>query len=148
MPTLTPEQRRALHNRPAGPPPPGKVSTFIDPANSLPAGWTVLVVCWSLASIFFVVSLYTKAFVLRRIRVSDYAMIAGWGLYTGYFVPVWLFINANPGLDQWNLQLKDQITSLYYFRITHILYSISIFLIKLSILFRLIQIFSPCRDSF
>ena len=53
----------------------------------------------------------------------------------------WLILPIAPGLHQWDLQLKDLGHYLYYIHIGAIIYGISIFFIKVSILLQYLQIF-------
>ncbi|KAL4778352.1 hypothetical protein BJX76DRAFT_362816 [Aspergillus varians] len=145
---LSPEQRQALLEGPAGPPPPGVVANFVDPPNLQVAGQAIVIVLWSLASICFAIRIYTKAFIIRRIRVSDYAMIIAWAISIGYFPIAWRVGEIAPGIDQWNLQLRELISLLYWFHIGLVLYSICIFFVKLSILRQFLEVFNRERDYF
>lgn len=71
MLTLSTVQREALLGGPAGAPPPGKVSNLIDPPNMHTVGQAVHLVLYITAFICFAVPLYTKAFLVRHIRLSD-----------------------------------------------------------------------------
>ncbi|PWY90565.1 hypothetical protein BO94DRAFT_30427 [Aspergillus sclerotioniger CBS 115572] len=146
MSTLSPEQRQALLEGPAGPPPPGQASNLVDPPNLLVAGHSVLLLFWTLASVAVVLRVYTKVFLIGLMRLSDYTMLLAWALFMGYFGPAWGLSAAAPGVDQWNLRLKDYISMLYYFHVNSILYGICIFFIKLSIFLQLLEIFGQTRD--
>ncbi|RAK96680.1 uncharacterized protein BO80DRAFT_217112 [Aspergillus ibericus CBS 121593] len=146
MSTLSPEQRQALLDGPAGTPPPGQASNLIEPPNLLVAGRTVLFLFWTLASVSVAIRIYTKVFLLGLMRLSDYTILLAWALFMGYFGPAWALSAAAPGVDQWNLRLKDFIAMLYYFHVNSILYGICIFFIKLSIFLQLLEIFGQTRD--
>ncbi|KAL5041370.1 hypothetical protein BDW71DRAFT_201433 [Aspergillus fruticulosus] len=149
MDPLSPEQRQALLDGPAGAPPAGQVPNLADPSNLLEAGRAIILVFWILPTIFLVVRLYTKACILRSVRISDFAMLIAWALYMGYMPTGWLMNNVSRGLDQWNLRLRDFISMLYYFHVDSIIYGICIFFIKLSILLQFLEIFSQHqRDYF
>ncbi|PYI02966.1 hypothetical protein BO78DRAFT_452727 [Aspergillus sclerotiicarbonarius CBS 121057] len=154
MTTLSPEQRQALLEGPAGPPPPGQVSNLVDPPNLLVAGHTILLLFWSLASVSVAIRVYTKVFLIGVLRLSDCLRLSisqstcliSQALFLAYFGPAWALSAAAPGVDQWNLRLKDYISMLYYFHVNSILYGICIFFIKLSIFLQLLEIFGQTRD--
>ncbi|KAL4937612.1 hypothetical protein BDV06DRAFT_226778 [Aspergillus oleicola] len=148
MASLPPELREALLEGPAGPPPPDTDPNFVNPPDLQTVGRAMILVGWSLAFICFAIRIYTKAFIIRRFRISDYAMILAWVLSIGYFPVAWRIGDIAPGIDQWNLQLRDFISLLYWFHIGLILYSICIFFIKLSILRQFLEVFSLTRDYF
>lgn len=70
-PGLTPEQRQALLEGPASPPPPGRVSNLDDPPNSYLQWRALFVTLWTVASACVFIRIYAKAFVVRRFRMSD-----------------------------------------------------------------------------
>ncbi|KAE8324528.1 hypothetical protein BDV39DRAFT_217064 [Aspergillus sergii] len=111
-------------------------------------GRALILVFWSLALITFVIRIYTKAFIIRSFRVSDYAMIVAWALSIGYFPIAWKVGDIAPGIDQWNLQVKNLIEVLHWFHTGLIMYSIIICFIKISILRQFLEIFSLKRDYF
>ncbi|KAL4969462.1 uncharacterized protein BDV14DRAFT_195733 [Aspergillus stella-maris] len=148
MASLSLELREALLEGPAGPPAPGTDPNFDNPPNLQTVGRAMILVGWSLAFICFAIRIYTKAFIIRQFRISDYAIILAWALSIGYFPVAWRIGDIAPGIDQWNLQLRDFISLLYWFHIGLILYSICIFFVKLSILRQLLEVFSLTRDYF
>ncbi|OJJ07817.1 hypothetical protein ASPVEDRAFT_202889 [Aspergillus versicolor CBS 583.65] len=148
-PGLTPEQRQALLEGPASPPPPGQVSNLDDPPNSYLQWRALFVTLWTVASACVFIRIYAKAFVVRRFRMSDYTMVFAWALCMGYSALVILSGNASSGVDQWNLRLKDFILLLKYYQIGLVLFGVCSFFIKLSILLQLIEVFGMAqRDYF
>ncbi|KAL4977147.1 hypothetical protein BDW66DRAFT_150459 [Aspergillus desertorum] len=146
---LSPEQREAFLRGPAGPPPAGQVSNFDDPPNLSSAGHAIFLTLWGVATICFFIRLYAKAVVVRKWRLSDFVMILAWTLCMGYSSVVLLVGRISPGVDQWNLRLKDFIELLYYEQIGLILFGVCSFFIKLSILIQLLEVFSHGqRDYF
>ncbi|KAK1148134.1 hypothetical protein N8T08_010773 [Aspergillus melleus] len=107
---MSPEE---LLEMPAGSPPPGQQSNLKDPPNLETAGHTVLLFFWISASILFVVRMYTKLFVIRKVKLSDYSIILAWGIFMGYLAPAWLLAKVGPGVDQWNISLKNFISVLF-----------------------------------
>ncbi|KAL3479171.1 hypothetical protein BJX99DRAFT_255702 [Aspergillus californicus] len=146
--TLSSEQREALLDLPASMPPPGQVSNLVDPPNLAVAGRVVLLLCFSLACVSVAIRAYTKLFVIRAVRKSDYAILIAWALFMGYFAPCWLGGEVAPGIDQWNLQLRDFRSLLWYYHVGSILAGLIILFIKLSILLQLLEIFGHRRDLF
>ncbi|PYI01187.1 hypothetical protein BO78DRAFT_379489 [Aspergillus sclerotiicarbonarius CBS 121057] len=146
--TLSSEQRQALLDGPAASPPPGVVPNLVDPPNLQALGRALILVFWSLALIAFTIRIYTKVFIIRSVRVSDYTMIIAWALSIGYFPIAWKVADIAPGIDQWNLQVKNLIGLLHWFHTGLVMYSIIICFIKVSILRQLLEIFSLERDYF
>ncbi|KAL4886048.1 hypothetical protein BJY04DRAFT_213587 [Aspergillus karnatakaensis] len=148
MSTLSPEEREAFLKLPASIPPPGEVSNLVDPPNLVVAGYVVVLMalCWT--CLFFAIRVYTKVFVIRSLRMSDYAMAIGWGLFMGYFAPAWLVIHVAPGIDQWNMSFGDLRSMLWYYHVGSILAGLIILFIKISILLQFLEIFSQSRDFF
>lgn len=70
-PELTPEQRQALLEGPAGPPPPGQVSNLDDPPNMYLQWRALFITLWTVASACVFIRVYAKAFVVRQFRMSD-----------------------------------------------------------------------------
>ncbi|RAL14348.1 uncharacterized protein BO97DRAFT_433014 [Aspergillus homomorphus CBS 101889] len=97
-------------DRPAGSPPSGQISNLDDPPNLLLVGRAILLLTWFLSSIPVFIRLYTKIFIVREFRFSD-CMYLGLGM--GYLATGWLINEAAPGVDQWNLRLRDFIRMLY-----------------------------------
>ncbi|PLB51213.1 hypothetical protein P170DRAFT_446341 [Aspergillus steynii IBT 23096] len=148
MSPLSPTQIQALLERPAVSPPPGQASNLDDPPNLLIFGRTIILLAWILSSMLILIRVYTKIVVVRKFRMSDYAMLLAWGLFMGYLVMGWKINELAPGVDQWNIRLRDFIKMYYYFHIDSIIYGIIIFFIKLSILLQYLEIFSVQRDFF
>ncbi|RAK88208.1 hypothetical protein BO79DRAFT_228767 [Aspergillus costaricaensis CBS 115574] len=148
MVALTSSQREAILNGPAGYPPAGKTANLTDPPNMHTIGRIVHLILFIVASLCFIIRIYTKACVVRHVRMSDYMMIIAWLGFIGYFVPAWLLGNVAPGVDQWNMTMRDFIKMLYYFRVGSVLYGICIFFIKASILLQLVEIFCHRKDTF
>ncbi|KAL4965548.1 uncharacterized protein BDV14DRAFT_199950 [Aspergillus stella-maris] len=145
---LSPEQREALLDLPAGSPPPGQVSNLVDPPNLTVVGRVVLLSCFALACAFVAVRAYTKLFVMRAVRKSDYAILIAWAMFMGYFAPCWLGGEVSSGVDQWNLRLRDLRSLLWYYHVGSIVAGLIILFIKLAILLQLLEIFGHRRDLF
>lgn len=71
MVALTSAQREAILNGPAGYPPAGKTPNLSDPPNMHTVGRIVHLILFIVASLCFIIRIYTKAFVVRHVRMSD-----------------------------------------------------------------------------
>ena len=71
MVALTSAQREAILNGPAGYPPAGKTPNLSDPPNMHAVGRIVHLVLFIVASLCFIIRIYTKACVVRHVRMSD-----------------------------------------------------------------------------
>ncbi|KAH8432810.1 uncharacterized protein LDX57_010439 [Aspergillus melleus] len=141
---MSPEE---LLEMPAGSPPPGQQSNLKDPPNLETAGRAVLLFFWISASTLFLLRMYTKLFVIRKVKLSDYSIILAWGIFMGYFAPAWLLSKVGPGVDQWNISLKNFISLLFYFHVASIMYGCCIFFIKLAILLQILEVFVPLKSN-
>ncbi|KAL4786992.1 hypothetical protein BJX76DRAFT_364496 [Aspergillus varians] len=148
MDKLSYEERQELLEGPAGPPPPGIVSNFIDPPNMKATGHAVFVTLCGFATICFFLRLYAAAFVVRKFKKSDYAMIMAWALCMGYSAVEVLVTRLAPGVDKWNLRLKDLISLLYYRQVRMVVFGFCSFFIKCSILLQLLEVFAQSQRDF
>lgn len=71
MVALTSSQREAILNGPAGYPPAGKTANLTDPPNMHTIGRIVHLILFIVASLCFIIRIYTKACVVRHVRMSD-----------------------------------------------------------------------------
>ncbi|KAL4886150.1 hypothetical protein BJY04DRAFT_213684 [Aspergillus karnatakaensis] len=140
---MSPGLREAFLNGPAGVPPPGEEINFVNPPNLYTVIVVTILVIWPLCSIFFFIRFYTKAFILKALKGSDYVMAIAWIISMGYFAPAWKVGVVSQGRDQWNIRLRDFQNILYYHFIGFIIYSFAQLFLKLSILLQLLEIFSP-----
>ncbi|PYH88112.1 hypothetical protein BO71DRAFT_404108 [Aspergillus ellipticus CBS 707.79] len=100
------------------------------------------------ATLFMSLRMYTKVFVIRQMRYSDYSMIFAWAIVMGFMVPAWLLNTENPGLNQWDITMQRFINSLYYFHAGSIVYGLCCFFVKMSLLLQLLEIFGQQRGGF
>ncbi|KAL4959816.1 putative integral membrane protein [Aspergillus stella-maris] len=144
--SLSPEQFQHFLEGPAGVAPPGEVSDL--DAHGTDTWFVLFLVLWVLASICFLVRISSKAFILRKFVKSDYAMTVAWAFFMAFFVPLWMTGEIAPDVAQWNLRLKDLFRTLFWYHVAIILYGVTLFFIKLSLLFQLVEIFGQGRDWF
>ncbi|KAK0716162.1 hypothetical protein B0H67DRAFT_582515 [Lasiosphaeris hirsuta] len=134
---------------PAMIPPPGHTPNFVDPETLHPAVLSVAIVCMTLMTIAVAIRVYTKAFILREMRVEEYfAIIATVGIL------VWdaLFIDASiNGFSRhlYDVRLVHVSRLSYQSYVAEITNAITMFAAKASILFQLRRIFctGQSRDS-
>ncbi|KAA8647058.1 hypothetical protein EYZ11_006990 [Aspergillus tanneri] len=135
---------------PAATPPPGVKPNLVDPPNLKAAGLAVILVFWILCTVLLIVRLYTKILVIHKVNLSDYSILLAWAIFMGYFAPAWLMLQVAPGVDQWNMRLKDFSSMLYssgqYYYVASVLYGCIIFFIKLAILLQFVEVFVPMRQ--
>ncbi|KAI9041772.1 uncharacterized protein KD926_006496 [Aspergillus affinis] len=160
MESVTPEEREALLQGPAATPPPGMQSNLTNPPNQKAASYFIIIFFGLLATFALVVRIYTRALILRRVKVADYSLILGWvGLplfesnvsltnwdqlmFVAYLVSGWLAADASPMVDQWNLRLKDFIDLLFRqrFYVGSAFYGMCMFFTKIAILLNILEIF-------
>lgn len=65
--SLTPQQRQALLDGPALPPPPGVIPQFDDPPNMKTLAMAVEITCFLLSTITLCIRMYTRIFIFRRL---------------------------------------------------------------------------------
>ncbi|KAL8654520.1 MAG: hypothetical protein Q9226_003401 [Calogaya cf. arnoldii] len=99
-------------------PPPGVDSNFIDPYNTDSTIYGTLGICIGITSIFVLLRLYTKLFIIRKHGWEDYTILVAWLAFIAYIV-------------------------LAYQNALQIFYNPLIFITKLSILLQYLVIFVP-----
>ncbi|KAL5334418.1 hypothetical protein BJX70DRAFT_402635 [Aspergillus crustosus] len=143
LPTnLSPSLRTAFLEGPAGIPPPGQETNFVNPPTLYNHGLVTLLVLSSVATILLFMRVYVKVFVTKTVRMSNYTMVLAWLIAHGYFVPAWKINQIGEGKDQWNLRLREFTDVLYYYFIACLIYGFTLFILKLSLLLQLLEIFS------
>ncbi|RAL13350.1 uncharacterized protein BO97DRAFT_423558 [Aspergillus homomorphus CBS 101889] len=136
----------AIPSGPAASLPPGIGLERSESGSLLIAGRAIVLVLSIVSTIFVAIRVYTKIFIVRRMRKSDYAMIFAWALVMGFMAPVWLYNDASPGVEY--ITLNDMLQALYYYIVGATISSICCFFVKLSILLQLVEIFARTRDWF
>lgn len=146
-PQLSSQQLEALLNGPAGPPPPGARSNFDDPPNINGLVILTLTLCLVFATLAVLMRTCTKLFLIRSWDYEDYAIILGWLLQIAQAVPATLIIRDGGGVHIWDIQLETFSRLLYDVNVHCIIYSFTVFFIKLSILLQYLRIFVPNRKG-
>lgn len=99
------------------------------------------------ASLAVLIRIYTRRVLLQSFEYDDYASILSWLFMLSFIAPVSLTLKAGAGLHMWDLQLKRLSGLLYLVNISIILYSPTVFFIKLSILLQYTRIFAPTVEG-
>ncbi|KAF2714305.1 hypothetical protein K504DRAFT_420031 [Pleomassaria siparia CBS 279.74] len=140
---MSPDQIHALIlESPALMPPPGVTPDFVNPPNLRNDPLTIsllvisTIVVWS--------RLYTKARIVKKLVLEDYALLLAWVVYLGAFHTYVYKIHMLPtGVHQWNLEIKDLIRSLKLFHYAEIMYALSIVPLKAAIILQCLRVFVP-----
>ncbi|MCJ1424710.1 hypothetical protein MMC29_002598 [Sticta canariensis] len=122
-------------------PPPGVVPNFVNPPSI--GYYTVLcaTVCLPLITIFVGLRIFTKVFVLHKVCTEDFVCVLAWMGATVYVTLALALNNHGAGKHQWNVTTTDisEFNHINYF--VQILYGVTVFTAKLSILLLLSRIF-------
>ncbi|KAE8360911.1 hypothetical protein BDV27DRAFT_167362 [Aspergillus caelatus] len=145
---MSTEHLQKLLHGPAGIPPPGVEPNLVNPPNQRISGQAAILVCGIAASITLFMRIYTRVFVIRKTSMSDCKNAQRHiGIDVGLCIVCWFGNDAGPGVDMWNLRLRDFRRMQYWFHIGSIIYGIPIFFIKASILLQIVDIFVPARRN-
>ncbi|KAI0976958.1 hypothetical protein F4678DRAFT_480372 [Xylaria arbuscula] len=130
---------------PALPPPPGVSPNYDRPGNEDAVSLFALFFCLLVATIALGLRLYARFFRLRKSHLGDYLIIPGYVFFLIVIVGSLRRIFPGPGLfvHQWNLRGRDVAEYLSIIFEGVIFYSVSLLLVKTSILIEWIQVFVP-----
>ncbi|OTB07643.1 hypothetical protein M426DRAFT_241856 [Hypoxylon sp. CI-4A] len=141
--SLTPSQLAALLEGPALAPPDGQVSNFDDPENGNAMARAIIGVCLGFTSFFFILRVYVVWFVIKKAHLTDYMMLAAFGLYVGFASIVFAETNVGLFVHQWNFRVRDLPNLLHLFNIATNIFAVDIMIIKAAILMEWLRIFVP-----
>ncbi|KAH7323134.1 hypothetical protein B0I35DRAFT_477021 [Stachybotrys elegans] len=129
---------------PAMTPPPGIVPNFEDPPNRTRLGFIITTTCLVITSFFWLVRVYSRLFLLRRVRLEDFAGLVAMGMYVGVIWSAYS-LAAVPGfwINQWNVRVIDMSSALYALHILPIMYILTQMFGKVAILLEWIHLFVP-----
>ncbi|KAI1817113.1 hypothetical protein GGS20DRAFT_99875 [Poronia punctata] len=133
-----------IMDQPAGKPPDGVVPNFDDPPNKNALTLGILTFCLALASIAVVLRIYTRCFIVRKVQVQDFFLVAAYGLYLALMVLYFRLLNY-PGwfVHLWDLTIGGLTEFLHVAIITTCLFLGFYIAIKTAILLEWISIFLP-----
>ncbi|KAI1128974.1 hypothetical protein F5Y10DRAFT_264589 [Nemania abortiva] len=144
IPYLPKEQQEALLAGPALAPPAGVVPNYDNPPNENAIAQATFVICLFFATFSFLVRMYARLAGLRSINVEDGFTFVAYGSYIGYIYCCYrLLVEYGYFIHQWDLHLGDLIEISYILQIGGILYSVTLPLLKASILLEWTRLFVP-----
>ncbi|KAI1455750.1 hypothetical protein F4805DRAFT_434734 [Annulohypoxylon moriforme] len=149
--SLPPADQQAILDGPALEPPANVVPNFTNPPNSNTLAYVALAICLVASSIAIIVRTYGKFVCVKKGVVEDFLAIAAFGLYIGYiYISYWLLDISGFYVHQWDIRIKDFTTFLYIVYIGTNFYSLTMMIMKASILKEWCRIFVPSgvRNSF
>ncbi|KAI8966136.1 hypothetical protein F5Y11DRAFT_310539 [Daldinia sp. FL1419] len=142
--SLPKAEQEAILDGPALNPPPGIVPNFENPPNQNAIGYAATTICLVAAFLGILVRTYGRFFCVRKGLVEDYLAIAAFGLYIGYiYVTYWLLDIIGFYVHQWDIRVRDFTTLLYIVHIGSNCYSVTMMIMKTSILRDWCRIFVP-----
>ncbi|KAI1822462.1 hypothetical protein F4861DRAFT_550730 [Xylaria intraflava] len=143
--------KQAVLDGPALPPPPGVTPNFDNPPNESNIGILTNVVCLVTTGIVFGLRAYAKIFCVKKVQIEDYLAAAALGPYIScIYCGIWVIRVSGLFVHQWNVRLKDLITSSYILHVGANLCAVTLMILKASIILEWIRIFVPpgTRNSF
>ncbi|KAI0412036.1 hypothetical protein F5X98DRAFT_30740 [Xylaria grammica] len=144
IPYLPKEQQEALLAGPALAPPEGVVANFDNPPNNNRIAHATFVICLFFATFSFFVRMYARILGLRSVKLEDALTFVAFANYIGYIYCCYrLMIEYGYFIHQWDLHLGDLIEITYILQIGGVLYSVTLPLLKASILLEWTRFFVP-----
>ncbi|RWA14416.1 hypothetical protein EKO27_g687 [Xylaria grammica] len=141
---LSPEQLEEVMNGPALDPPPGVVPNFDHPPNENYWGIAADVICSFVVLVVVVLRACAKIFCIKERHIEDWLMVPALFIYGGgVYCDIWMIKDGGLFVHQWNIRMKDLSN---IFRELHIganLCTVTIMLLKASILLDWKRIFVP-----
>ncbi|KAJ2989639.1 hypothetical protein NUW58_g3371 [Xylaria curta] len=147
MPDLTPHEYDPILNLPAFPPPPGITPNYVNPPTQNVLAITVVVLCASVASVLFLIRVYSRLFCALRPKPEDYMCLAAFLAYIVCVYAISLMIrDVGFFIHQWNLHNRDVVVFIYNIYTFLTAYTVMMFFAKTAILVEWIRIFVADRE--
>ncbi|KAI0905015.1 hypothetical protein F4823DRAFT_567155 [Ustulina deusta] len=144
IPYLPKEEQELLLAGPALAPPAGIVANFENPPNGNGIAHATFVICLFFATFSFLVRMYARLVGLRSVRVEDALTSVAYATFIGYiYCGYRLMLEYGYFIHQWDLHLGDLIEFTYILQIGGVLYSVTLPLLKASILLEWTRLFVP-----
>ncbi|GFN20892.1 hypothetical protein ABZX51_009818 [Aspergillus tubingensis] len=145
---MSPEALATLLDEPALAAPSGVTANFDNPPNSNTLAWVVTTFCTVVLTICFLLRIFARLWLDRRVGIEEVLMIGAYGAYWGTAYAGYALIYT-PGyyVHTWNLHNKDLIRPLYLILIYGCCYSAVLPLIKTAILLDWCRIFVPLNRT-
>ncbi|KAI2629258.1 hypothetical protein GGS26DRAFT_591927 [Hypomontagnella submonticulosa] len=149
--SFTPDQLDAILDSPAAPNPSG-VPDLTEPPNKNAQGLAVADLCLSLASLGFLIRMYSKIFCAKRVRTEDFLGAIAFGTYIATAVVIITFATSDLGLwvHIWDLDVRGVRSFINHTFLFITLYSLTMIFAKAAILIEWIHVFVPLpnRNAF
>ncbi|RDL40437.1 uncharacterized protein BP5553_00416 [Venustampulla echinocandica] len=124
-------------------PPPGVVPNFENPESIRTIIDFTLGICIGVSSLFVLLRIWTRFFIVKMHGWEDYTMIIAWLMFIAYITLGFLAEQYGSGIHQWDVPLSHFFKFLYLANVLEVLYNPVIFTTKLSILLQYKRIFCP-----
>ncbi|KAI1267563.1 hypothetical protein F5Y18DRAFT_443315 [Xylariaceae sp. FL1019] len=146
--SLTFEQQVAIYDAtPALAPPPGVVPDYDHPDARNDVTITVLVVSLFLTTLLYSIRLYSRIFIVKKLRLEDYVGALAFVAYVGLIAVVSLEVRTGGFLaHQWDVRLGRLVELLKLAQAQTTLYNLSIGFSKVAILLEWTHLFVPYPD--
>ncbi|CAI6081636.1 unnamed protein product [Clonostachys chloroleuca] len=133
---------------PAAKPPPGMMPNFVNPPNHNAASVALIIVCLTLATFFYMIRIYSKVIIPRKLTVEDGIATIAFGCFIGMIwagLSLWKTIGFF--VDQYNVRLSQLFDTLYIMYLYPLFYGLTMMGFKTAILLEWIHIFVPKRTK-
>ncbi|KAK8061159.1 hypothetical protein PG997_015380 [Apiospora hydei] len=148
---LSPEQLAVALEGPALALPNGTMPNFDDPSNNNALAQGILATCLTLATIMFLLRLYARFVLIRRVGFEEFLLIASYAFTLAFISRGYYQLNiVGFFVHQWDVRVRDMILLLQNYLICNNLQIVSVGLLKVTILLDWMRIFVPAgtRGSF
>ncbi|KAB8202983.1 hypothetical protein BDV34DRAFT_227880 [Aspergillus parasiticus] len=129
---------------PAHPPPDGVTPNFDNPTNRNALATGVLAACVAVTTICFLMRIYARVYLLRKIQLEETLVVLAYGCYWGPAYTAFAMVNI-PGyfVHQWDVRLRDFMPTNYYVFIFGVCYSFVLPFLKIAILVEWCRLLAP-----
>ncbi|KAI1332328.1 hypothetical protein F5Y16DRAFT_357503 [Xylariaceae sp. FL0255] len=144
IPYLPKAEQQEILASPALSPPSGVTPNFANPPNQDAVAEATFVICLFFATFSFIVRMYARVVGIRPVHVEDVLTFFAYGTFIGYiYCCYWLLHEYGYFIHQWDLLFSDIIQITYILQIGGVLYSVTLPLLKASILLEWTRLFVP-----
>ncbi|KAM0804201.1 hypothetical protein BDR22DRAFT_654105 [Usnea florida] len=134
-------------NQPALSPPPGVPAEFYSPFTLRPYETLTIVGSVITTTVMVAARLYTKKFIIKALKWEDYTCVVGWAFFMVFVAIDWCIANHGGGTHMWNINQGQIQYQKRYGNYSDIVYSISIFHTKCSILLLILRVFCSVKRN-
>ncbi|KAI1809750.1 hypothetical protein GGS20DRAFT_590285 [Poronia punctata] len=142
------DQQVAIYNAlPGGVPPMGVVPDYDHPDARNDVTITVLTVGLFVTTLLYSIRLYSRIFIVKKLRLEDYVGAAAYATYVAYIAVVSLEVRTGGFLaHQWDVRLGRLVELLKLSQAQTTLYNLNIMFAKVAILLEWTHLFVPYPD--